>query len=172
MHPVLTALMLLQAPAPPALPAYQAKDLPPAPGPVAQYPDPAQGPGASAFDLQIRRGARQGPSIPAVAVPKGSLILEDVLRDPSGRKAYRIQAPPKATIHVRLKGPHAAWFVVMAMNKWGKLEPGMLQNIIPTGNPEASFKNPADAEKEVYFVVDTTEVDARGETFTLTVTVS
>lgn len=167
---ILPALFLLQAA--PEPPIILAKDLPSIPGPVAEYPDPAADPLERGMDMQIRRSARRGPSIPAVAFPKGSFRLEDAIKEASGRKAYRAEIPPGGTLHVRLKGLHPAWFVVKPMNKWGHLEKGMLRNVIPTGNPEATVTNPGEKPMEVFFVVDSTVVDARSEAFTLTVTAS
>ena len=88
----------------------------------------------------------------------------------AGWKAYRVDVPAKGAIHVRLRGEHEAWFRVGTVNQWGVLEKGMLQNVIPTGNPEASYKNPKDETVSIFFIVDTTELNVQGETYTLEVT--
>jgi hypothetical protein len=56
------------------------------------------------------------------------------------------------------------------VNRWGDLETGMLQNLIPTGNPEATFRNPRAEPATLFVVVDTTEMGMQGEAFKLTFT--
>jgi len=60
--------------------------------------------------------------------------------------------------------------MVRCVNRMGQLEKGMLQNMIPTGNPEASFINEGTEAKTVYFVVDTTMYLNGSEPYTLTFT--
>ena len=166
----LTLLLLpaMQAPAP-VLPKVDAKKLPGVPGPlVPRYPDPARGPGTTRMDLMIRGKARRGVNIPAVALPPGSCELSDQISDASGWKAYRVEVPPHGGFKVRLHGTHEGWFLVKVLDKWGRLGAGMLQNRIPTGNPEASYTNPTGAPSTVYIVVDTTETNLQGESYTLT----
>lgn len=45
----------------------------------------------------------------------------------------------------------------------------MLQNLIPTGNPEASYTNPKKVTNTIFFVVDTSELGAEAEPYTLVV---
>lgn len=73
---------------------------------------------------------------------------------PAGWKAYGIAVPPGEKVHLRLRHPAEGWFSVRMMDKWGQLEPGMLQNLIPTGNPEVSYKNLTDKPRAVYILVD------------------
>jgi hypothetical protein len=122
------------------------------------------------MDATLRARARRGVNIPAVALPAGSLRLKDHINDVSGWKAYRLEVPAGGGFKVRLHGLHEAWFLVKVLNRWGNLEEGMLQNRIPTGNPEASYKNPKGTPNTVYIVVDTTETNMQGEEFTLTIT--
>lgn len=87
-------------------------------------------------------------------------ILEDVneLTDfsqyPAGWRGYGFAVPPGEKIHIRLHHPNEGWFSLRMMNKWGELEPGMLQNLIPTGNPEVSYKNLTKKARAVYMLVD------------------
>lgn len=168
---IVTALALagqVQAPAPPP-PEVEGKTLASVPGPLTdRYPDPARDPAYRGLDVQIRRQARRTSSIPGVAVPSLPLAVRDRIADPAGWRAYRVEVPPKAAVHARITSVHEGWFLVRTVNKWGNLEEGMLQNLIPTGNPEATFRNPKDKATTVFFVVDTREMGAQGEAFTLT----
>jgi len=165
MHPILLfPLCLLQAS--PAPQVIEAKTLPIVPGPMApKGPDLAGGSGDS-IQMALRRSARNG-SLPAVDLPSGPLELRDSMSAIPGWKAYRIEVPPHAKVKARLKGLHEAWFRVLTVNKWGEIEEGMLQNRIPTGNPEASYLNPKAERRTVYFVVDSTDLGVQGETFSL-----
>lgn len=151
-----------------------ASKLPNIPGPsTTQMTDPARGLGFSGMDARIRTQARRAGTIqPAVALPPGQLKVRDKVSDASGWKAYRVEVPPYGSIHFRLRGLHEGWFVVRTVNKWGIMEEGMLQNLINTGNPEASYTNPSKSIKSIYFVVDTTELNMAGEDYTLEVTTS
>lgn len=186
-----TALLLLlcplvaaQAPAPPPTPTMESpkpkemagKDLQPVPGPLVDrysgalgYRDPAGGPGASSFDMQIRASARRGLSIPAVALPAEPVSVSDSVGSMAGWKAYRVEVPPGAKVHARIYGLHAGWFLVHTVNRMGMLEKGMLQNLQPTGNPEASYTNPKNTVNTIFFVVDTSETDVDKEPYTLVV---
>lgn len=167
LFPILLSAFLQTIPAPPVV---EAKSLPQVPGPISpKGPDPAGGPGCDPIQMALRRSARKG-NIPAVGLPEGPLEVQDALSDLPGWKAYRIDVPAKATVKVRLKGLHEAWFRVRALNRWGELEQGMLQNRIPTGNPEASYINPKPERNTVFFVVETTETSMDGEPFSLFVT--
>jgi len=168
------ALLLTTAllPQTPAIPEVEGKTLPSVPGPMTdRYPDPSRGLGPRDMEARMRHQARRTPSIPAVAVPSGPVAVLDRITDPAGWRSYRVEVPANGRVHARLTGLHEAWFVVRAVNRWGNLEQGMLQNRIPTGNPEASYVNPKSAATTVYFVVDTTETNVVGEAFKLTITV-
>jgi hypothetical protein len=154
----------MQTPTPPQV--IEAKDLPTVSGPmVPEGPDLAGGAG-DGIRMALRRSSRK-VSIPSVALPPGPLEVRDSMSAIPGWKAYRIEVPPHAKVKARLKGLHEAWFRVLALNKWGEIEAGMLQNKIPTGNPEASFINPKAERHTVYFVVDSTDLGVEGETYSL-----
>lgn len=162
-------ILALLADAPP--PVFEGAKLAAVPGPHApRTPDVARGPGASGFDLELRAQSRRGGTIPAVAVPALPCVITDTVGTPAGWKAYRVEAPAGAKVHARLRGDHEAWFQVRTVNRWGSQEQGMLQNRIPTGNPEASFINPKKEVATFYFLVDTTETGAEREPFRLELT--
>ncbi len=156
----------------PEIPQVEGKTLPAVPGPMTdRMPDPARGLRFNGIEAQMRHQSRRTASIPAVAVPSTPLAVHDRIGDPAGWRAYRVEVPPRGRLHARLTGVHEAWFLVKVVNRWGHLEEGMLQNRIPTGNPEASYANPKAEKATVFVVVDTTEQNMLGEEFNLTFTV-
>lgn len=163
------------APSPaPAPREIAGKDLPSVPGPLVDrycgapgYRDPAMGPGLSVLERQIRSSARSGPSIPAFGLPSEAVAVNDTLGSVAGWKAYRVEVPPGAKVHARIHAAHEGWFLVRTVNRMGSLEKGMLQNLIPTGNPEASYTNPRTTPNIIYFVVDSTEPNLEQEPYTL-----
>jgi hypothetical protein len=149
------------------------KDLKVVPGPIAgteHLRDLAPRMGDNGMDLQMRRGARRTGTVPAVAVPPGDVAITHQVTFPAGWQAYQVEAAPGEKIKARLRGDHAGWFVVRCVTHMGQLEKGMLQNLIHTGNPEASYINPRATVSTVYFVVDTTEMITGNEPYTVTFT--
>lgn len=163
---MLALFLFLLSPEPPRI---EASSLAAVPGPlVPKGPDAGLDPAGNPIQSQLRRGSRRAGSIPAVAVPSGPIIIQDQMIQPiPGWKAYRVEAPAHGTVKVRLRGLHEAWFKVSCMNRWGLAEAGMLQNNIPTGNPEASYRNPKGVPTTVWFVVDLQELNAPKEAYTL-----
>ncbi len=161
-------VLLFQAPSAP-LPEVEAKDLPRAP----RGPMPPHGPdgGADASILgQARHNARKGPSIPALQLPAGSLRVKDKVPDISGWRAYAIEVPGGGTVKVHVVEGRKAWFRVLGVNAWGMEEPGLLQNRIPTGEPQATYKNPTAEVRTIYFIVDTLDANMVGDPFTVEIT--
>ncbi len=166
---VISSLVYAQAPAPAKV---LGKDLPSVPGPVAtreNLPDLVGPIGNSGMELGIRRSARRGGFVPALAVPAGDTEIAHMVNSQAGWQAYRVEVAPGEKVHARLRGDHEAWFVVRCVNRMGLIERGMLQNRIHTGNPEASYINPKQEAVTVFFVVDTSETSALGEAYTLTI---
>ncbi|HEY3271381.1 MAG TPA: hypothetical protein VGJ89_09235 [Geothrix sp.] len=163
---LLLPMVVLQAPAP--LPVVEAKNLPPAPrGPmVPERRDAGAEPGIIG---RTRRGARSGPSIPALQLPAGSVRVTDKIPDISGWRAYAIEVPAGGKVKVHLVEGRKAWFRVLAVNAWGRDEAGLLQNRIPTGEPQATYKNPSQETRTIYFIVDTLDVNMSGEPYTIDV---
>jgi len=144
----------------------QGTDLPTVTGPQAPHQgDLANGIGEDRQSLRSRRAGRRG-TVPAVAVPADCTTLTDRIFAPSGWKAYRVQVPAKATLIASLKSERDPAFRVYTVNKWGRLEEGMLQNKIYKGKPEASYINPKDTPNTIYVIVDTTETNTT-EPYTL-----
>lgn len=157
-------------------PEVSGKDLKKVTGPfvdrycgVPGYRDPAFDPGVSEIRMRIRTQARRDGFIPAVALPEGPVAVQDSVGTVAGWKAYRIDVPAGAKVHARVYGDHAGWFLVRTVNRMGNIEKGMLQNLIPTGNPEASYTNPKKDANTIFFVVDTTETDIESESYKLVV---
>ncbi|MBS1784681.1 MAG: hypothetical protein JST24_04545 [Acidobacteria bacterium] len=168
--PLVLPLMATQTP------EVAGKDLKKVPGPLVDrycgapgYHDPAAGPGNSPLQMEIRSAARRGPSIPALALPEGPVTVSDTVGSIAGWKAYRVEVPAGTKVHARIHCAHNGWFLVRTVARMGNLEQGMLQNLIPTGNPEASYTNPKKVTNTIFFVVDTSELGAEAEPYTLVV---
>ena len=164
------ALVLAQAPAPEPV-QVDGKDLPKVAGPLVsrmRLPDLVGRIGNSDIDLGIRRSSRRMGSIPAVAVPAGDVAVSHEVMQPAGWYAYQVEAAPGETVKARVRADHNAWFVVRCVDRNGLLAKGMLQNLHPTGNPEASFINYEKEKVRVFFIVDTTEVFSASEPYVLT----
>jgi hypothetical protein len=102
---------------------------------------------------EIRVMARRG-FIAVTQIPETVANLEDFSWFPSGWRAYGFAVPPKEHLKVRLHHPNEGWFRLVMVNKWGQTGAGMLQNLIPTGNPEVTYNNPTDGPQAVYVIVD------------------
>ncbi len=159
----LILMLLTQTPQP--LRTVEAKDLPAARGPMTpHWPDPAGC--RDGIMTKIRHSARSGPSLPALTLPADSVHVKDAIPDVSGWRAYRLQVPPGSSVSLKISEGRRAWFRIQAVNRWGRLEEGMLQNLIWKGEPMASYKNPSRTEqKEIWFIVDTADTDMSGESF-------
>jgi hypothetical protein len=102
---------------------------------------------------EIQSMARRG----AIAVhPIGDDANEfkGVSNIPAGWIAYGFRVPPGEKLHVRLNHTNEGWFRLSMVNKWGVQELGMLQNVIPTGNPEVGYTNFTKEPRSVYVIVD------------------
>jgi len=164
MNPTFLLLpMILQAP-PAPLPVLEAKDLPTA----VRGPLPPSLPdlGADRSMMgRMRHQARKGPGLTALQLPAGNVHVTDKVPDISGWKAYAIEVPGGGSVKVHLVEGRKAWFRVLGVNAWGRQEPGLLQNRIPVGEPQATYFNPTKEVRTVYFIVDTLDVDMVGEPY-------
>jgi hypothetical protein len=170
MNPLFLTIPLIALQAPPvALPELEAKDLARAPrGPMVPH---VRDLGAEHSIMgQARHSARMGPSIPALQLPAGSVRVQDKVPDMSGWRAYAIEVPGGGTVKAHVVEGRKGWFRVLGVNAWGREEPGLLQNRIPTGEPQATYKNPGPETRTVYFIVDTLDSNMVGDAFTLEVT--
>lgn len=102
---------------------------------------------------EIQHMARRG-LIPVTPVSALVDTVEDVAIFPAGWKAYGFVVPAKGELEVRLNHPNLGWFRLMMVNKWGSLQEGMLQNLIPKGTPVVTFKNPKNSPQEVFVIAD------------------
>jgi hypothetical protein len=102
---------------------------------------------------EIQAMSRSG-FIPVVPVAGDVDSLNDVSYFPSGWKAYGFVVPAHGELEVRLTHPAQGWFRLVMVNKWGSLQEGMLQNIIPKGDPIVTFKNPRNSSQEVFVIAD------------------
>ncbi|MDR2561918.1 MAG: hypothetical protein LBC63_09145 [Holophagales bacterium] len=167
--PLLLAFAMTQA----EPPEYNASDLPKVSGPrPPKYPDPAPTYSGTPMDAYIRRMARRGGLIDAVALPEGDAIINDKMEGTAGRKAYQATVQPGQTMNVRLRGNHEAWFVVKASNRAGLLEKGMVHHSMHACDPQTKYVNPGKEARTIFFIVDTTELNVIHEPYSLHVTVS
>jgi hypothetical protein len=149
----------------------EASALPKINGPMPpDYPDPAPDAYKRGTDATMRRQARRTGMLPAVALPEDDIIVSDEMKDIAGWKAYQVIVPADKTVRVRLRATHEAWFIVKTVNRWGRAEKGMAQNLLHQPDPEASYTNKDKEAKTIYFVVDTNELNMYGEKYTIHVT--
>lgn len=126
-----------------------------APPPLERHRNPMTGAAWQRRDIfkEMQRMARQG-FIPVVPVGGQIDSLRDVAYFPAGWKAYGFVVPAKGELEVRLDHPNLGWFRLMMVNKWGGLQEGMLQNLIPKGTPVVTFKNPKNSPQQVFVIAD------------------
>ena len=149
----------------------EASSLPKVNGPMPpNYFDPAPDSYRGGLDAQMRRHARRGGTLPAVALPTDDAVVSDQIKDLAGWKAYQVIVPAGQTVHVRLRAEREAWFEVKTVNRWGNSEKGMVQNLLHKCDPEASYVNMGKETKTAFFVVDTNELNMFNESYTLHVT--
>jgi len=119
---------------------------------------------------EIQAMARRG-FIAVHPVGEDTKDFTGVSEYPAGWTAYGFRVPPGENLHVRLNHTNEGWFRLAMVNKWGSLEPGMLQNLIPTGNPEVKYTNPTDQVRSVYVIVDDPGwMSSKANPFTMKVT--
>lgn len=102
---------------------------------------------------EIQFMSRQG-FVACTRVADDALEVTDYSDFPQGWKGYAFVVPANGTLHVSLNHVNRGWFRLVMMNKWGNLQEGMLQNVIYTGKPEVTFKNPKNEAQAVYVVAD------------------
>ena len=118
--------------------------------------------------LEIQYLSRRGfiPVTPAL----DALSITGACYFPAGWRAYGFVVPGKEKLHVRLRHPNEGWFRLVMVDRWGQLREGMLQNLIPTGNPEVTYTNPGGMPNSVYVIVDDPGwMSSQSNPFTLTV---
>ncbi len=119
---------------------------------------------------EIQQMSRRG-SIRVTPVDELTDKVSGAADFPAGWRAYGFRVPPGENIHMRLRHSNEGWFRLLMVNKWGSLEEGMLQNVIPTGNPEVKYNNPTKEARSVYVIVDDPGwMSSQGNPYEITVT--
>jgi hypothetical protein len=96
--------------------------------------------------------------------------VKDKISDWAGWQAYAIEVPAGGSVKAHVVEGRKAWFRVLGVNAWGRLEEGLLQNRIQTGEPQATYKNPSQETRTIYFIVVSLDENPVGDPFTLEVT--
>lgn len=102
---------------------------------------------------EMRAMARRG-FIEVIPVADEVNTLTSYSWFPSGWRGFAFAVPAKEKLHVRLHHGNEGWFRLVMVDKWGQTGAGMLQNLIPTGNPEVTYNNPTNLAQAVYVIVD------------------
>jgi len=118
-----------------------------------------------------RRTARRSPIV-AVALPEGNAVIKDKIESDAGWKAYQATVPAGQTVKVRLISSNDNWFVLKTANRRGMTEKGMAPHSLTTINPQTTYSNSSKETKTVYFIVDTTDLNAIQVPYSLHITVS
>ena len=191
MNPLLLTvpLLLLQAPQTP-LPEVEAKDLPQAPrGPmVPRVPDAGAEHGTfgqvagQPHDLLLIRDDAVGLFEHRLHLRQfvfdldaPVLSVDVIVHNAAAQRPWPIQ---RVELYARIlekklndaSGGGKVEVLNMGVNGWGREEPGLLQNRIATGEPQATYKNPGQETRTIYFIVDTLDAGMVGEAFTLEIT--
>ncbi|MFN8010187.1 MAG: hypothetical protein U0P81_02165 [Holophagaceae bacterium] len=102
---------------------------------------------------EIQALSRRG-CIPVLPVAGYVDALQDYAFMPAGWKAYGFVVPPQGELEVHLDHPNLGWFRLAMVNKWGSLQRGMLQNLIPRGTPMVTYKNLEKTTQQVFVIAD------------------
>lgn len=103
---------------------------------------------------QMVAGAARGAWLKVVTVADDATTLSDTTDRMSGLKAYGFRVPGKGKLEVELVHPKQGWFRVVMMDRYGALQPGLLQNRGKENLGRASFHNPKDEPQAIYLLVD------------------
>jgi hypothetical protein len=92
--------------------------------------------------------------LPVTPVDPSAETIVDYTWQPSGWKAYGFAMPPGGRLQVEVQHSKLGWFRLMAVDKWGKPGPGMLQASIAHHPIMVTITNPAKKAEAVYIIVD------------------
>lgn len=92
--------------------------------------------------------------LPVTPVDAKTESIVDYTWVPSGWKAYGIAIPAGGKIQVEVQHTKLGWFRLMAVDRWGKPGPGMLQAAIAHRPIMVTLTNPKSKPDAVYIVVD------------------
>ncbi len=86
-------------------------------------------------------------------VDKSLTELKAIAGPSDTRPAYGFVVPAKGTVRVRVEHPRQEDFELVMVDRRGRIQAGMLQNLIAKGYPIVSYTNPTNQAKDVYVVV-------------------
>ncbi len=92
--------------------------------------------------------------IPITPVDPAAEVIEDFAFWPAGWKAYGFAIPPGGKLQVEVQHEKLGWFRLMAVDKWGKPGPGMLQAAVAYRPVMITLTNPRKESSAVYVIVD------------------
>ena len=102
----------------------------------------------------IKLTARKIGIIQALRIPDELTLVKGMTERPAGWTAYAFVVPGRGTLRVTLSHPNEGWFQLLMLDRWGGIAKGMLPNLVHTGKPQVSFKNPEDSVQLVFVIVD------------------
>lgn len=92
--------------------------------------------------------------LPVTPVDASAETVVDHTWMPSGWKAYGFAIPPGGRLQVEVQHPKPGWFRLMAVDRWGKPGPGMLEAAIAHRPVLVTVSNPDRKPSAVYIIVD------------------
>ncbi len=92
--------------------------------------------------------------LPVTPVEANAETVVDHTWMPSGWKAYGFAMPPGGRLQVEVVHSKPAWFRLMAVDKWGRPGPGMLEAAIAHRPTLVTVSNPSTKPSAVYIIVD------------------
>lgn len=92
--------------------------------------------------------------LPVTPVDPSAETVVDHTWMPSGWKAYGFAIPPGGRLQVEVQHTKPGWFRLMAVDRWGKPGPGMLEAAIAHRPVMVTVSNPDRKPSAVYIIVD------------------
>lgn len=92
--------------------------------------------------------------LPVTPVDAKTETIVDHTWMPAGWKAYGFALPPGGRLQVEVQHSKLGWFRLMAVDKWGKPGPGMLQASIAHQPIMVTISNPSKKPDAAYIIVD------------------
>jgi len=92
--------------------------------------------------------------LPVTPVDASAETVVDHTWMPSGWKAYGFAVAPGGRLQVEVQHGKLGWFRLMAVDKWGKPGPGMLEAAIAHRPTLVTVSNPDRKPRAVYIIVD------------------
>ena len=96
---------------------------------------------------------------PMVSIAPDQKAVEGWVLPSIYQQTYKTSVAPGGELRVRLHHVYEGQFHVSMEDRWGRRHaPGLWQNRIPTGNPEAVFKNPKQDWQVIFISVGDSEL--------------